>query len=144
MVSQGIIKSFLCNLIIIISSLQMAYADTMSSGISCKNAQSTIQMNRCGARALNILNRKMEEQYNKVLSELKSKKFHKEYAHPDVTKGIISNLLMSQKDWFFYRREYCRSIYYLNIEGSDRLIMKIGCELSITKHRINELKKFFP
>jgi uncharacterized protein YecT (DUF1311 family) len=103
-----------------------------------------MQMMSCSQNVLKQYNNTLNKTYDDILRRLSSEKIIANFGGPKVVQKIKQNLLQSQKSWASYQSHYCASIYYLNIDGSDRNLMKIGCELSITKDRIRELKHFFP
>lgn len=111
---------------------------------NCKKAISTMQMMSCSQSLLTQYNNTLNKMYSDILHRLSSKKTVANFGGPKVVQKIKQSLLQSQKSWVSYQSHYCASIYYLNIEGSDRNLMRIGCELSITKDRIRELKHFYP
>jgi uncharacterized protein YecT (DUF1311 family) len=136
------VKSVLFFLIIAGCSCRIVHAAPDELGTECRGAQSTRQMIACGTKLLKEENDRLGITYHKILMQISAPQAQKLYGSSTIVKKIRQHLIASQQSWLAYRHEYCKSVYYMNTGGSDQQIMQIGCELTITKNRIEELKHF--
>lgn len=98
-----------------------------ADGIDCKNTATTVEMNVCISKELEVA----EAHLARYLA-----KSHERY---DNKPAITDALDQSQQDWLVYRQSHCDSIYTIWSDGTIRGAMFGECMLKVTKQRTHQI-----
>ncbi|RYV01964.1 hypothetical protein SOPP22_11995 [Shewanella sp. OPT22] len=100
-----------------------AYPVFAENTLDCDKAWTTIDINRCMSKDLNVAEQKMD----KYLSKSKER-----YSEDSV---ILKSIDEAQNKWLEYRNSHCGSVYDVWRDGTIRGAMSLGCKLELTHQR---------
>ena len=98
-----------------------------SKELDCDNALTTIEINVCAGRTLDIA----ETELKTYIATAEQK-----YASE---KNVIEALQKSQFAWINYRKSHCHAIYEKWSRGTIRGVMFSSCMLQLTKERTHTI-----
>ena len=99
--------------------------------VDCNKAISTIEINYCLGKELEIQTKKMEHYLNES------------FKHNSHDSELVESIKAAQKLWDEYSSAHCDSIYTMWREGSIRNTMAITCQTKLTKKRTHEIWENF-
>ncbi|WP_219822413.1 DUF1176 domain-containing protein [Vibrio hyugaensis] len=108
-----------------------------AAGIDCESEQaySTQGMVKCAQRELAGLEWQMSEQ----LAEIEQFS-HADYnANADKSQKAATAITQAQRAWRVYRNDECKVRQLIEAEGSMSLPIFVGCQLELTKQRLQQL-----
>ncbi len=105
--------------------------------INCKTAVTTEETNECAQIKLQIVEKKLNETYRRVLKSL-----DRPDEDSELFTHIKNRLVEAQKSWVVFREKDCDAFYTLHVGGTDRTVMYISCMQRHAEKRIKDLTEY--
>lgn len=96
----------------------------------CKNAKTTVEMNECTAEEQQVVEKKLNEVYQRLLKQLGDTE-------------LKQKIVIAQRAWVKFREADCKALYTKYADGSIRTDMFLTCMQTHAEQRIKGLEENF-
>ena len=133
----GIIPSVLALLVAALSLTAGSAQAGDDPKVDCANAMSTVEMNFCGEKELDVADAAMNEIYKKAIAAIPGLASDKPYD----AKSWEEALRGSQRSWVAFRDAECKTHLPMFWSGGTGTTAEVlGCMTELTKNRTEQLK----
>lgn len=105
--------------------------------INCSTAVTTQETNECAQIKLQVVEKKLDETYRRVLKSLDSPNEGSE-----LFTQIKKRLVEAQKSWVVFRDKDCEAFFTLHVGGTDRTAIYLACMRRHAENRIKDLSEY--
>ncbi len=125
------------SIIIILAALLPLAAQAQEHEDPCANAESTMEINDCMRGVFEQADAELNRVYRAVMASIDEA----DHVPADKRKEWKQQLREAQRDWVSFKEKDCEVVYYEWWLGSGANAAALGCLISKTETRTNDLKE---
>lgn len=100
----------------------------------CTQALTTLEINDCRAEDLRLETARMQTYLDAAITSVRS-----EAEEPAAAEILVEEIQTSQALWQAYADQACSAVYTRWQAGTIRVMMALGCQISLTRQRTHHL-----